>query len=324
MYTLEELFKKVQSLFENEEFVSEPKRLYEPIAYTLSLGGKRIRPTLLLAATDLFGGDIEDAAHAAIGVETFHNFTLLHDDLMDKSPIRRGKPTVYRKWDENTAILSGDAMNILAWRYFLKKPHVNLLEILRTFEKTSMEICEGQQYDMDFETRDDVSIEEYMQMIRLKTAVLLASALKIGALYANAPSEDIENLYNFGIAIGLAFQLRDDLLDAYGDVATFGKETGTDIKDNKKTILYLTALEKGDTEQRQKLRRLFSETPNNPTEKIQEVLNIYAVLDIKSSIEKTISEMHATAEQSLLAIKRPETNKTALRQIAAKLLDRKV
>lgn len=324
MYTLDELFKKVQTLFENEEFVSEPRRLYEPIDYTLSLGGKRIRPTLLLAATDLFGGDIEDASYAAIGIETFHNFTLLHDDLMDKSPIRRGKPTVYRKWDENTAILSGDAMNILAWRYFLKKPHSNLLEILRTFEKTSMEICEGQQYDMNFETRDDVSIDEYMQMIRLKTAVLLSGALKIGALYANAPAEDIKYLYDFGIAIGLAFQLRDDLLDAYGDVATFGKQTGTDITDNKKTILYLTALEKGSEEQRQRLRKLFFETPSNPSKKIQEVLRIYAELDIKKEIEESISDMHTKAEKALLAINRPEKDKAALRQIAAKLLDRKV
>ena len=222
MYTYKELSEKVQQYFAEETFSGTPEHLYAPIAYTLEGGGKRIRPLLMLAAADCMGGNIEEVRYAAVGLEVFHNFTLLHDDLMDRSPLRRGKPTVYRKWDENTAILSGDAMNILAWRYFLRLPHPRLHEILKVFEQTSMEICEGQQYDMDFESRNDVSISEYMEMIRLKTAVLLGCALKIGALYADANQQDVEHLYQFGIRIGLAFQLRDDLLDTYGDTATFG------------------------------------------------------------------------------------------------------
>lgn len=324
MYTSKELQEIVQKLFADESFLDEPRQLYEPIAYTLSLGGKRIRPLLLLAATDLFNGDIGMASNYAIGIETFHNFTLLHDDLMDKSPIRRGQPTVYRKWNENTAILSGDAMNILAWRYFIKQAHPNMQQILKTFEQTSMEICEGQQYDMNFETRNDVTISEYMEMIRLKTAVLLAAALKIGALTANAENADIERIYQFGISIGLAFQLRDDLLDAYGDTATFGKQTGTDIKDNKKTYLFLRAKEKGSDAQRQRLTVLFNTTPDNPEAKIQEVLNIYNDLSIRNDVETAIMKLHDEAAVQLDSIRQPETNKKVLRELAAKLLDRNV
>ncbi len=324
MYTSKELQEIVQKLFADESFLDEPRQLYEPIAYTLSLGGKRIRPLLLLAATDLFNGDIGMASNYAIGIETFHNFTLLHDDLMDKSPIRRGQPTVYRKWNENTAILSGDAMNILAWRYFIKQAHPNMQQILKTFEQTSMEICEGQQYDMNFETRDDVTISEYMEMIRLKTAVLLAAALKIGALTANAENADIERIYQFGISIGLAFQLRDDLLDAYGDTATFGKQTGTDIKDNKKTYLFLRAKEKGSDAQRQRLTELFNTTPDNLEAKIQEVLNIYNDLSIRNDVETAIMKLHDEAAVQLDSIRQPETNKKVLRELAANLLDRNV
>lgn len=324
MFSSLELQQKVQQLFADENFLHEPRQLYEPIAYTLSLGGKRIRPFLLLASTDLFGGDIDMAANYAIGIETFHNFTLLHDDLMDRSPIRRGQPTVYRKWNDNIAILSGDAMNILAWRYFIKKQHPNLLPILQTFERTSMQICEGQQYDMDFETRDDVSIPEYMEMIRLKTAVLLAAALKIGALAACAPDDDIQNLYQFGINIGLAFQLRDDLLDAYGDIATFGKQTGTDIKDNKKTFLYLQALEKADPSQRQLLTSLFKTQPDNPQQKINQVIDTYNTLNIRKDVEERIAQLHSQAATCLDSIHRPDEAKEVLRQMAAKLLDRNV
>ena len=324
MYTLIQLSDKVKEYFNAESFSGKPNQLFEPIAYTLAEGGKRIRPVMLLASTDLFGGDIEDARYAAIGIETFHNFTLLHDDLMDKSPIRRNKPTVYTKWDENTAILSGDAMNILAWSYFLKKPHKNLHQILQTFEQTSMEICEGQQYDMNFEKRDDVTIDEYIEMIRLKTAVLLGGALKIGALYANADTKDIDYIYNFGINIGLAFQLRDDLLDAYGTLETFGKQPGTDIKDNKKTFLFLKALEKSNPEQRERLITLFCTLPDDPTQKINEVLNIYAQLGIRTDVENAISDFHQKAMQHLACINQPDYNKTALIELANKLLNRNV
>lgn len=324
MYSFKQLSEKVSQYFAAEVFDGTPHSLYEPIDYTLADGGKRIRPILMLAATDLFGGDIETARYGAVGIETFHNFTLLHDDLMDQSPIRRGKPTVYRKWSPNTAILSGDAMNILAWRYFLKTPHPRLREILQVFEKTSMEICEGQQFDMDFEQRSDVSIGEYMEMIRLKTAVLLGCALKIGALYGNAKDVDIEHIYNFGIKIGLAFQLRDDLLDAYGDVATFGKQTGTDIRDNKKTYLFLHALEKATEAQRGRLQQLFDTTPENSDDKVREVLDIYGKLGIRNDVEQAIAKMHKEAIASLDAIKQPEERKATLREIANKLLNRNV
>lgn len=322
MYSFKDLAQKVSQYFSEEVFDGTPHNLYEPIDYTLADGGKRIRPILMLAATELFGGEIETARYGAIGLETFHNFTLLHDDLMDQSPIRRGKSTVYRKWSPNTAILSGDAMNILAWRYFLKADNPRLFDILKVFEKTSMEICEGQQYDMDFEQRNDVSISEYMEMIRLKTAVLLGCALKIGALYANANTNDIELIYNFGIKIGLAFQLRDDYLDAFGDVATFGKQTGTDISDNKKTYLYLLALEKASETQRQRLRQLFSTQPEKPDSKIREVLDIYNQLDIRHSVEIEISRFHDEAMDALNKIKQPEENKSTLHEIANKLLNR--
>ena len=324
MYSFKELAEIVRTYFASEVFDGTPHELYEPIDYTLADGGKRIRPILMLAATDLFGGDIETARYGAIGIETFHNFTLLHDDLMDQSPIRRGKPTVYRKWSPNTAILSGDAMNILAWRYFLKTDHPRLMEILRVFEKTSMEICEGQQYDMDFEQRNNVSINEYMEMIRLKTAVLLGCALKIGALYANADKNDAELIYNFGIKIGLAFQLRDDLLDAYGDVATFGKQTGTDIRDNKKTYLLLHALSKANDNQSNRLKQLFSSTPENADDKVKEVLDIYNQLNIRQDVELKIERIHSESIESLNNINIPEERKTTLHEIANKLLNRNV
>ena len=289
MHTYKELQEKVQQLFSSENFIGTPPRLYEPIDYTLSLGGKRIRPVLLLAATDLFDGDLDTVSNAAIGIETFHNFTLLHDDLMDKSPIRRGKDTVYRKWDENTAILSGDAMNILAWRYFLKQPHENLHQILCTFEKTSMEICEGQQYDMDFEKNDNVSIIDYMEMIRLKTAVLIAGALKIGALYANADNNDIEHLYRFGISIGLAFQLRDDLLDVYGDPAVFGKAIGGDITSNKKTYMLINAFNRANPTQLGELKRWVEATQFDREEKVRAVTGIYDEIGIRQLCEQKIN-----------------------------------
>lgn len=324
MNSLKELLEKVKQIFDNEPFIFEPKELYAPIDYTLSLGGKRIRPVLLMAGCEMFGGDINQVKDAALGIETFHNFTLLHDDLMDKSPIRRGQPTVYRKWNENTAILSGDTMFALAWRYFLRQPHPALQDILNTFNETAIGVCEGQQYDMNFETRNDVSIPEYMEMIRLKTAILLAGALKIGAQYANAPAADIKHLYDFGIHIGLAFQLQDDLLDAFGDVKTFGKQTGTDISDNKKTYLYLKALELADEQQKATLLQLFSTTPSNPEEKIKKVLDIYQELNIKQTVENVVNEEFAVALNELDAINVDKSHKATLHELANTLLGRKV
>ncbi|MBO4752259.1 MAG: polyprenyl synthetase family protein [Bacteroidales bacterium] len=320
---MQTLLNKVQEIFASEQFIHEPKELYEPIDYTLRLGGKRIRPMLLLAANQMFNGDLQQVHHAAVGIETFHNFTLLHDDLMDKSPIRRGKPTVYRKWDENTAILSGDTMFALAWRYFLVQPHARLQEILNCFNETAILVCEGQQYDMNFEQRDNVTVPEYMMMIRLKTAVLLAGALKIGALYANAPEQDINHLYEFGIHLGLAFQLQDDLLDSFGDVAEFGKQTGQDIRDNKKTYLFLSALQTAPADLHDELLALFSSTPQNNDEKVARVLQIYRQLGIPQTVEDAIAKEFREAVQHLDAINVEEPQKRPLRELTTTLFGRK-
>ena len=322
MKTLQELQATVQALFASLPADSQPATLYDPIHYTLSLGGKRIRPLLLLAANDLCGGNLEQASDAAIGIEVFHNFTLLHDDLMDRSPLRRGQPTVYRKWNENTAVLSGDTMFALAWQHLLRRPHTRLQDILQTFNRTAIEVCEGQQYDMDFETRTDVSLDDYLHMIRLKTAVLLACALKLGALYAQAPDKEVETLYQIGLNLGLAFQLQDDLLDAYGDTSTFGKQTGTDISDNKKTYLLLRALEAGDAEQRATLRKLFSCTPQDPEPKVATVLDIYDRLHIRPHTEQAIASYIDQAHALLRTLPQSDADKEPLRQIMQSLVNR--
>ena len=220
---------------------TEPKFLYEPVKYALSAGGKRIRPVLCLMSAEMFGANADDAVDAALGLEVFHNFTLLHDDIMDKSDMRRGRPTVHKKWTENIAILSGDLMSLVACKCAAKSK-VNHEKVLETFLQTAIEICEGQQYDMDFETENNVSVDDYMKMINLKTAVLLAGSLKVGALIANASLDDCENIYQYGRYAGLAFQLQDDLLDTYGDAKVFGKPIGGDIAENKKTFLLINAI----------------------------------------------------------------------------------
>lgn len=318
------LLSQVKQIFDSEQFLSTPEELYRPIEYTLRLGGKRIRPFLLLAANNMFGGKVDDVRHAALAIETFHNFTLLHDDLMDRSPLRRGKPTVYTLWGDNTAILSGDTMFALAWRYLLRKEHPRLRDILNTFNETAIEVCEGQQYDMNFEQRDDVTADEYLNMIRLKTAVLLAGALKMGALYAQAPDDDIRHLYDFGIHLGLSFQLQDDLLDAYGDTATFGKATGQDIRDNKKTYLYIHALRVADTRQRERLKTLFGTSGNevDTESKVGEVLDIYRELNIRDAVQKAIAEEFDQARQSLQKVHADEAAKAPLRELLQTLFDR--
>ena len=323
MYTIEAIQEKVKQSFGKQNFMDEPKLLYEPISYTLEDGGKRLRPVLLLAACDLFDGDCNQALNAAIGIEIFHNFTLLHDDIMDKSAMRRGKETVYKRWNENIAILSGDTMFAMAYRYFLKTPHSNLHQILDVFTETAIDVCNGQQYDMDFETQSDVSLTEYLTMIRKKTAVLLAGALKIGSLYANCSETDREHLYEFGINIGLAFQLQDDLLDSFGDEKTFGKPIGTDIKDNKKTFLYLKALEQASVEERNTLCKWFSETLTDNTEKIKSVLSIYDKLDIKRITEKEIENYFSKGLQELEMINTENDKKEPLRRFVNQLLGRK-
>ncbi len=322
MYTIDTLQKTVKQLFEEQNFLFEPKTLYKPIEYSLSQGGKRIRPVLLLAACDLMGGDCQQAYNAAIGVEIFHNFTLLHDDLMDKSNLRRGKETVYRRWNENIAILSGDTMFAMAYQYFLKTPHKNMHTILNVFTETAIDICNGQQYDMNFETQLQVSLEEYLVMIRKKTAVLLAAALEIGALYADASETDRTLLYEFGIQIGMAFQLQDDLLDVYGDEKIFGKQTGTDIKDNKKTFLLLKALELADRQQYDVLERCFSVKYDDNKEKIESVLNVYTALGIKEKTEEEINRYFEKALCALQQISVPNEKKNILQQFVNQLLVR--
>lgn len=317
---------KVGAIFDAEQFIAEPRELYAPIEYTLRLGGKRIRPTMLLMANALFGGDEQQVRNAALGIETFHNFTLLHDDLMDRSPLRRGQPTVYTKWDENTAILSGDTMFALAWRYFLRQSTPKLQEILQCFNETAIEVCEGQQKDMNFERMGlaNVSIDNYMDMIRQKTAVLLAGALKIGALYAGAPADEVERLYAFGIHLGLAFQMQDDLLDGYGDTAVFGKKTGQDIRDNKISFLPLTALKNANEEQRKELLALFAAKDNmDEEEKVHRVLALYQTMNLKKAIEKAIADEFETARKELDGIHADEPRKTPLRELMETLNGRK-
>ena len=317
---------KVGAIFDAEQFIAEPRELYAPIEYTLRLGGKRIRPTMLLMANALFGGDEQQVRNAALGIETFHNFTLLHDDLMDRSPLRRGQPTVYTKWDENTAILSGDTMFALAWRYFLRQSTPKLQEILQCFNETAIEVCEGQQKDMNFERMGlaNVSIDNYMDMIRQKTAVLLAGALKIGALYAGAPADEVERLYAFGIHLGLAFQMQDDLLDGYGDTAVFGKKTGQDIRDNKISFLPLTALKNANEEQRKELLALFAAKDNmDEEEKVRRVLALYQTMNLKNAIGKAIADEFETARKELDGIHADEPRKTPLRELMETLNGRK-
>ena len=317
---------RVAEIFDQETFLAEPRELYEPIDYTLRLGGKRIRPTLLLAANALFGGKEEEVRNAALGIETFHNFTLLHDDLMDRSPLRRGQPTVYCKWDENTAVLSGDTMFALAWRYFLRQPTPHLQEILNCFNETAIEVCEGQQKDMNFEQLplDGVSLGDYMDMIRQKTAVLLAGALKIGALYAGATETETEKIYRFGIHLGLAFQLQDDLLDGYGDTAVFGKKTGQDIRDNKKTFLPLTALGLCTPKQKGELADYFAAKDTlDEEEKVHRVMTLYETVGLRPAVEKTIAEEFEKTSRYLDDIQAPEETKAPLREMLETLNGRK-
>lgn len=323
---LQYYLRQVEALFGEECFLSEPRELYEPIDYTLRLGGKRIRPTLLLAANALFGGDPATVRDAALGIETFHNFTLLHDDLMDRSPLRRGQPTVYTKWGDNAAILSGDTMFALAWRYFLRQPSPRLQEILNCFNETAIEVCEGQQKDMNFErmTLDEVGLDAYTDMIRQKTAVLLAGALKVGALYAGAPQQATEALYSFGIHLGLAFQLQDDLLDGYGDTAVFGKKTGQDIRDNKKTYLPLLAVKQGTAEQAAEIRRLFADKETaDEEEKVRQVMALYDAMGLRQAVEEGVEREFRAAQAQLDSIPADETLKLPFRQLMDSLKGRK-
>lgn len=311
---IEELFAKILEK-------RKPANLYQPILYTLSQGGKRLRPRLVLMATEAFDGDMEKAVYPAAAFEMLHNFTLIHDDIMDDAPIRRGKPTVYKQWNGNIAILSGDALANMALIEMLDTPisAENVVKLTKLFAQTSVEICEGQQYDLDFETCDHVSIDDYLYMIRFKTAVLLAACLKAGAMISNAPEEAQESIYQFGISIGLAFQLKDDLLDVYGDKAVFGKKIGGDIRENKKTYLYLRALEDADEFSRNELLRLFSSTDFDEEEKFQAVSAIFNKLKIKEKTENKIEELVQRAFIELDKIQISDSKKKIFKDLAVEL-----
>ena len=302
----------------------EPKNLYDPINYILQLGGKRLRPVLTLMATDIFESDHKKALDAALAVEVFHNFSLVHDDIMDDAPLRRGQDTVHEKWDVNTGILSGDAMLINAYQLFENYEGETFRALAKLFSKTAIEVCEGQQYDVDFETRDDVTLPEYLKMIEYKTAVLVGAALKMGAIVAGTTKTNCDRIYEFGRDLGIAFQLQDDYLDAFGDPKTFGKQVGGDIIENKKTFLYLTALKRLDPAQSIQLQHLFSINPQDPSEKVETVKQLFIESGASEAIQKEIENYTHQALKVLDELEVKEENKENLREFARALMYRSV
>lgn len=323
MYSPSDLSQRIEQALRDIAYPSQPQGLYTPIQYALEAGGKRLRPTLLLLVYSLFREDIERALPAALGIETYHNHTLLHDDLMDHAEMRRGRPTVHRKWNANTAILSGDTMLIQAYRLVLHCHCEQQQALLEVFARTTQEVCEGQQYDMNFETRTDVTVDEYLEMIRLKTAVLLACAAQMGAIAANAPADVATALYRFTEKIGMAFQLQDDYLDVYGDARVFGKKIGGDILCAKKTFLLLTAAQRADTDTRRQLFALLDDTTLADAEKIAAVTDIYNSLGVADITRQAIEAYYNEARALLQGIDLPEDARKALWQFAAALLGRK-
>jgi geranylgeranyl diphosphate synthase type II len=315
------LLNKFNKDLKNLDFGKSPKRLYDPIYYAISVGGKRIRPVLCLMAAELFGGKYENAINAAFGIEIFHNFTLLHDDMMDKAVVRRGKPVVHVKWNENIALLSGDAMSVIAYKYICKS-RLNLREMLEVFSDTALKICEGQQLDMDFESKKNVSEEQYLKMIKLKTAVLLAASLKIGAISSNTNKENCDLIYKFGENLGMAFQLQDDFLDVYGNPKVFGKNIGGDITANKKTYLLIKALELANTKQKEKLSFWINKTEFSPNEKIDEVKNVYNEIGIREHSEKLMNKYFEQAFKTFDLINTKASSKTILLDYAKSMIKR--
>lgn len=324
MLTFNQILNRLDEEINRLSFNNNPKSLYDPIVYTLSLGGKRIRPALALLACDAFGGEVDKVIKPALGIEIFHNFTLLHDDLMDDANLRRNKPTVHIKWNDNAAILSGDAMVIAAYQQVIETEQPYLKRILDLFTETALDICGGQQYDMEFESRDDVSEEEYIKMIRLKTAVLIACGLKTGAIMADASDEDADTIYRFGINIGLAFQLQDDWLDVYGDTKTFGKKIGGDILCNKKTFLLVNALKLATPEIKEELNGWLSNENADPQEKINAVTDIYNRLKINELTRNRIDSLYDEAMRNFALLRLPEERTLVLMDVIAKLVNRQV
>lgn len=322
MVKVEQIQELVNNYIENQDFGGNPKELYAPIEYILRQGGKRMRPTLCLLSCDLFNGNIEDCMVPAVAAEIFHNFTLVHDDIMDQAPLRRGMETVYHKWNSDIALLSGDTMLIKAFQYVLAMKKEYSYEVFAELCKVALEVCEGQQFDLNFETQDNVSLEAYLEMIRLKTAVLLGSVLKIGAIVAGADAKNQQAVYDFGINLGLAFQLQDDIFDCYGDVKVFGKMTGGDISDNKKTYLYLKALELASEDDKNTLRQLFSMPKGRDEKKIETVLAIYDKYNVRGIVTDLMTKYYEDSLKNLDSIKVSEDRKQVLREYAAYLYTR--
>jgi geranylgeranyl diphosphate synthase, type II len=324
----------MHSIYQYQQFISDyltaeyinksPKNLYEPINYILGLGGKRIRPVLTLMTAEIFEADYQKALPAALAVEVFHNFSLVHDDIMDDAPLRRGNETVHEKWNTNTAILSGDAMLILAYQYFEKYETEVFRDLAKLFSKTALEVCEGQQLDVDFEVRDDVSIPEYLKMIEYKTAVLVAAAMKMGAIVAETSIENANLIYDFGLNLGLAFQLQDDYLDAFGDPKTFGKQVGGDIIENKKTYLYLKAIEFADDNQKVQLLHLFSIHPEDNLDKINTAKEIFEQTGAAKATQQAIQDYSLKAFSILQKISIDNEKKDILQSFGENLMGRKV
>ncbi|WP_026712518.1 polyprenyl synthetase family protein [Flavobacterium daejeonense] len=324
MHAINQYQEFVAEYLQSQLAIKEPKNLYEPIHYILGLGGKRIRPVLTLLSAEIFGSSYQKALPAALAVEVFHNFSLVHDDIMDDAPLRRGNTTVHEKWDINTGILSGDAMLILAYQYFEKYEPVIFRDLAKLFSETALEVCEGQQWDVDFETRYDVSIPEYLRMIEYKTAVLVAAAMKMGAIIAQTSEENADLIYGFGLNLGLAFQLQDDYLDAFGDPKTFGKQVGGDIIENKKTYLYLKALEFANEIDKQELVELFSIQMEENEAKIAQVKEIFLNSGAATATQKAIEAYTFKAFETLDKMNIDSEKKNILRVFGEGLMGRKV
>ena len=323
MLSLEEYRKLANDEIAAIPYPATPNGLYEPIAYTMDLGGKRLRPALVLMACEAMGGDVKKAIKPAVGLELFHNFTLLHDDVMDNADVRRGKPTVHRRWNDNTAILSGDAMLTMSSQYVAQVEPAVLPEIMRLFNQTAMEIYEGQQYDMDFEVRNNVTLEEYIDMIRLKTSVLIGCACKMGALIAGASEANAQALYETGLYLGLAFQLQDDVLDVWGDEATFGKAIGGDIMNNKKTFLLIAAMQKAQGDDANELRRWINNDYALRSEKVPAVTALYERLGMREAADEAIKRYDDMAFDALSKAEMSDEAREAFVQLIKGLVDRK-
>lgn len=324
MHTIHQYQEFLSDYLQSQYVTKEPRNLYEPIHYILGLGGKRMRPVLTLMSAEVFDTDYRKALPAALAVEVFHNFSLVHDDIMDDAPLRRGHETVHEKWNLNTGILSGDAMLILAYQYFEQYEPIIFRDLAKLFSKTALEVCEGQQWDVDFEERSDVTIAEYLKMIQYKTAVLVAAAMKMGAIIAETSVENANLIYDFGLNLGLAFQLQDDFLDAFGNPETFGKQVGGDIIENKKTYLYLKAVAFSKDEEAQELRNLFSIQPDDNTDKIERVKALFKSSGASKATQNAIQDFTFKAFQTLDKMNISVDKKEMLKAFGENLMGRKV